>query len=393
MTHGCPALPSPAPDRHPRPPPVRLWPDRLAWVVRKPDRYLVVQSLKAAAAAALAWAVTGWWLAAPMALMAPWAAVALVQGTVYRSMRTGVELLSMIASGTLLAAGSAALTGNTMTAMLIALPVAVLLGNWAPVGEQGLYAPTTALFVLAYGSYSPIAVGHRLLETLVGAAVGVTVNALVLPPVHSLQVTRLACSLPGDCARLLRRIGEGVGDDYSQARAAEWYQAAGGLYRALSELRTARAWSFESARFNPGHRLRRRVPAAPSDDWDTVWTQVSDRLLTLSLALSEAASEWRRLPRPPGEALAELGVLLVAAAEVCLVDQQAMEHGYDDELTARRHEHLGRAREAHVRMKGRQPDTDPDARASVGSLVAASQALLDDLTPSDDRSGPDPRHA
>ncbi|WP_082317538.1 hypothetical protein, partial [Streptomyces sp. NRRL WC-3549] len=271
---------------------MKLWPDSLAWVARRPDRYLVVQSLKAAAAAAVAWAVTGWWLAAPMALMAPWAAVALVQGTVYRSMRTGVELLSMIASGTLLAAGAAALTGDTMTAMLVALPVAVLLGNWAPVGDQGLYAPTTALFVLAYGSYSPVAVGHRLLETLVGAAVGVAVNALVLPPVHSLQVSRLACSLPGDCARLLRRMGEGVKDDYSEARAAEWYQEAGGLYRTLSELRTARAWSVESARFNPGYRLRRRVRPAPSEVWDSVWAQVGDRLLTLSLALSEAASEW-----------------------------------------------------------------------------------------------------
>ncbi len=52
----------------------------------------MVQSLKAAGAAAVAWAVTGWWLEAPMALMAPWAAVALVQGTVYRSLRSAVQL-------------------------------------------------------------------------------------------------------------------------------------------------------------------------------------------------------------------------------------------------------------------------------------------------------------
>ncbi len=52
----------------------------------------MVQSLKAAGAAAVAWAVTGWWLEAPMALMAAWAAVALVQGTVYRSLRSAVQL-------------------------------------------------------------------------------------------------------------------------------------------------------------------------------------------------------------------------------------------------------------------------------------------------------------
>lgn len=111
----------------------------------RPDRYQVVQSLKAAAAPIIAWALTGGWLEAPMALMAPWAAVALVRGTVYRSLRTAVQIVLMITAGT-------------------------LLGNPAPAGGQGLYASTTALFVLAYGSYSWPAVGHRLLETLAGAA-------------------------------------------------------------------------------------------------------------------------------------------------------------------------------------------------------------------------------
>ncbi len=77
---------------------------RLTPFPHRPDRYQVVQSLKAAAAAIIAWALTGWWLEAPMALMAPWAAVALVQGTVYRSLRTAVQLFVMIATGTLLAA-------------------------------------------------------------------------------------------------------------------------------------------------------------------------------------------------------------------------------------------------------------------------------------------------
>ncbi|MFS0691534.1 FUSC family protein [Streptomyces nitrosporeus] len=360
--------------------------------MRRPDRYQLAQSLKAAAAAALAWAVTGWWLEAPMALMAPWAAVALVQGTVYRSVRTGVELVSMIAAGTLLAAGAAALTGNTMTAMLVALPLAVLLGDWAPVGNQGLYAPTTALFVLAYGSYSLPAVGHRLLETLVGAAVGVVVNALVLPPVHSLEVRRLASALPGDCARLLRRIGEGIDEDYPEARAAEWYESAGELYGVLADLRTARAWSTESIRFNPGHRFRRKGPPVPSDAWDGVWTRVSNRILTLTLTLLEAASERRLLPRPPAGTLTELSTLLTAAAEVCAVEQDVTEHGPGDETAARRHEHLTRAREALARMKRGEPAADPDARASAGSLMADAQALLDDLTPDERRqAGPDPR--
>ncbi|MFF9580061.1 hypothetical protein ACF1BA_33090 [Streptomyces rubiginosohelvolus] len=109
---------------------------RLAPRLYRPDRYQVVQSLKAAAAAIIAWALTGWWLEAPMALMAPWAAVALVQGTVYRSLRTAVQIVLMITAGTLLAAGAATFTGNTMIAVAVALPLATLLGNWLPSADR-----------------------------------------------------------------------------------------------------------------------------------------------------------------------------------------------------------------------------------------------------------------
>ncbi|MEW2070966.1 FUSC family protein [Streptomyces sp. NPDC007346] len=358
---------------------------RLAPRVRPPDRYQVVQSLKAAGAASLAWAVTGWWLAAPMALMAPWAAVALVQGTVYRSLRTALQLFLMISAGTLLAAGAVLLTDDVMTAMLIALPLAVLLGNWAPVGGQGLYAPTTALFVLAYGSYSVADVGHRLLETAVGAAVGIAVNALVLPPVHSLHVNKLACALPRDCAHLLREMGDGIRDDYGKERAEQWYRAAGEMLGALAELRVARGWASESFRLNPGRRLRRRTPS-PSDAWDVLWARVGDRLLTLTLTLWETASEARGLPMPTRRALDGLSVLLAAAADVCAVDQAVMEHGPDEERRARRGAGLAEAHRALDTMQGYLHEPGPDTGASLGSLVAACQALLDDLAP--DGNGP-----
>ncbi|MFH9264755.1 aromatic acid exporter family protein [Streptomyces sp. NPDC017546] len=353
---------------------------RLTPRMHRPEKYQVVQSLKAAAAAIIAWALTGWWLAAPMALMAPWAAVALVQGTVYRSMRTATQLLLMITAGTVLAAGAAALTGNTMVAMVIVLPLTVLLGNLAPVGGQGLYAPTTALFVLAYGSYSLPAVGHRLLETAVGAAVGITVNAMILPPVHSLHVTRLACALPRDCAQLLRDIGDGV-RDYDAQRAEHWHRSAHDLLATLSELHVARGWESESFRLNPGHRLRRRTPP-PSTAWDIVWARVANRLLAVTLTLWETASEHRRLPRPSHRALAEVGRLLSAVAEVCAADESIMAHGADEERCGRRDASLAAAHRALAavedHLRGGAPE---EIGAALGSLAADCQALLDDLAP------------
>ncbi|MFG2577269.1 hypothetical protein [Streptomyces sp. NPDC048481] len=46
---------------------------------------MAVQAVKAALAAWSAWAVAGWWLKAPVAFVAPWVAIVLVESTVYRS--------------------------------------------------------------------------------------------------------------------------------------------------------------------------------------------------------------------------------------------------------------------------------------------------------------------
>lgn len=359
--------------------------------MHRPDTYQVTQSLKAAVAAIIAWSLTGWWLTAPMALMAPWAAVALVQGTVYRSVRTATQLLLMITAGTLIAAGAAALTGNTMAAMVIALPLTVLLGNLAPVGGQGLYAPTTALFVLAYGSYSLPAVGHRLLETAVGAAVGIAVNAAILPPVHSRHVNRLACALPRDCAELLRDMGDGI-RDYDAQRAEHWHRNAHDLLASLSELHVARGWDSESFRLNPGHRLRRRTPAA-STAWDIVWARVANRLLALTLTLWETASERRALPLPPQSVMADVGRLLSAAAEVCSADEPIMAHGGDEERCGRRNDALAAAHRALADVKEHLHGQRPDVGAALGSLTADCQALLDDLAPDAADAGVPPARA
>ncbi|GFN08910.1 hypothetical protein Smic_74660 [Streptomyces microflavus] len=174
------------------------WSVRSAREVAGPERDTLVQSLKAAAAAIAAWAVSGWWFQTPMALLAPWTAIAMVGSTVYQSVRTGTQQFAIIALGTVWASGAMALTRDrTMAAMLLTLPFMMLLGNYRRFGNQGIYGATTALFVITAGVSSTSTVGHRLLETLIGAAIGLLVNAFVLPPVH-LRSVRERSPSPGD---------------------------------------------------------------------------------------------------------------------------------------------------------------------------------------------------
>ncbi len=137
-------------------------------------------------------------------------ALFLVQSTVYRSLLSAMQQLTVVVVGTLLAAVAGVLTHNTMAAMALALPLTVLLGNYARFGTQGLYAPTAALFVLTSGAYTAPDIAHRFLETLLGAVIGIGVNALVFPPVHSRRVRHLRAQLPHSSAELLYTIADGV---------------------------------------------------------------------------------------------------------------------------------------------------------------------------------------
>ncbi|MBO0830279.1 MAG: hypothetical protein J2P24_21100 [Streptosporangiales bacterium] len=119
-----------------------------------PEREQLIQSGKSAGAALLAWVVAAYLLNSPVALMAPWVALVLVQATVYRSVLKGVQQLVAIAVGAVFALAVQLAVGNTLIALAISLPVMLLLGQWRHFGAEGIYGATTVLFVLAYGPRS-----------------------------------------------------------------------------------------------------------------------------------------------------------------------------------------------------------------------------------------------
>ncbi|MYW15082.1 hypothetical protein GT039_05630, partial [Streptomyces sp. SID2955] len=111
---------------------------RRAWTEPGRERDLAVQALKAALAAWVAWAVAGWWLQAPVAFVAPWVAVVLVESTVYRSVAHGLQQLAAIAAGTVAATAVGLVLHSTVAAMAVVLPLAMLLGQWRRLGSQGI---------------------------------------------------------------------------------------------------------------------------------------------------------------------------------------------------------------------------------------------------------------
>ncbi|MFD7666509.1 aromatic acid exporter family protein [Streptomyces sp. NPDC059788] len=349
-----------------------------------PERDTVVQSLKAAGAAVMAWALTGWWLNAPLALMAPWTAVALVDATVYRSLRSGLQQLVVIVLGAVLASAVMAATGGSkLGSMLIVLPVMTLVGTHRRLGAQGIYGATTALFVITYGAYSLIEVEHRLVETMIGAVIGIAVNAFVLPPVHLRNVHEQLSRLPRESAELLRTMAEGLrGEEWSATDAAGWHDRARRLGQVLRALASAREWNTESSRFNPGFRLRRTgPPPPPPEKADAVWERAAAHLAAITRTLAGTVGEQARLTVPGAAFLRRYADLADEAATLCKAEADLIT---DDDGTDAEERYRAARERAQELYDGLADDfraqRDPPAAAASGELLVEMQQLLHELT-------------
>jgi len=189
------------------------------------------------------------------------------------------------------------------------------------------------------------------------------VNAGVLPPVHSRRVHHLRDRLPQDCASLLHTVADGIETSYDKEQARGWYDSAVRLADVVTELRTARRWSDESHRFNPGRRLRRSAVTPPPADWDFTWDRITEHIRATTRSLSEAAS----LPEGvPGI----LSPLLRAAGDI--LDSQGGTAG-------ERHRPLEVATAAHQQLASALADSRHENAPALGALTADTQRLLDDL--------------
>ncbi|MGA5049866.1 FUSC family protein [Streptomyces cellulosae] len=359
-------------------------------VVRGPgrERDLLVQSLKAALAALLAWLVAQVWLGDPMALMAPWVALVLVQATVYSSLVTGARQFAAICVGALVASGAQAVTDDNTGALALSVPVLVLLSNWRRFGDQGIYAATTAVFTIASGTVSVEAVGHRLGQAALGAVIGVAVNAFVLPPVHLRDVRE-------NLAALAREAGEVLSAVAGDLREGEWdaQTAVGRLNTAkrlqdrLDALRSARGWSRESLLLTSGWlRTLHRAPteALPSEDEDERLGRVTGHVTALTRSLAVAADEERSAAVPDPEVLRSYGKLLELLADSCHAEADRLlgEKEPGDPLLDERTD--AAMRELHTALQeGLTQEAGQDAArtAVLGTLVLQAENLWADLNP------------
>lgn len=359
---------------------------RAAWRGPGRERDLVVQSLKAAVAAVLAWLVGGVWMGDPLALMAPWVALVLVQATVYSSLLTGARQFGAICVGTVLASVAQAITGDTTGALALSIPVLMLLANWPRFGDQGIYAATTALFTLTAGSVTMSSVGHRVGQAALGAVIGVAVNALVLPPIHLRDVRENLAALARESGDVLRSVAGDLREgEWDAQTAAGWLNASKQLDRRLDALRSARRWSQESLRLTYGplrmlHRVS-HMPLPPPDE-DERLSRITGHVTALTRALAVAVDD-KRTPTPPdGPALQAYADMLSLIGEACQTEADRLLNGSVDPRHDGETDREMRKRQERVQESLREHAGQGASHTAVlGTLLLQAENLWAEIVP------------
>ncbi|WP_333777967.1 FUSC family protein [Streptomyces sp. IBSBF 3136] len=356
---------------------------RRAWAEPGRERDLAVQALKAALAAWVAWAVSGWWLHAPVAFVAPWVAVVLVESTVYRSIARGLQQLAAIAVGTVAATAVGLLLHDTMAAMALVMPVVMLLGHWRRLGSQGIYAATGALFVLTNGPVALTTSAARLGEGLFGAVVGIAVNALIRPPVYLRDTRAVLRDATDEAHDILRTVADGLTEGrWDAEEAGAWHERALRLRRLVEQAYSSLERSRESLRVNLRHRSRAASAGQGYDDAVVVLDYASVHTTGVTRTVLEATAEERAEHRPHPELARRYARFLCQTARALrLYSHSRFDRARDDELREAVTELRGTLQELR-RDLARSTTDDPDEVATYGALLAQAHRLADRLVAS-----------
>jgi len=267
-----------------------------------------LQAAKTAVAAGLSWFLAADVIGNSIPVFAPLAALLTVQVTVWESVSRGLQRVLGVVVGVLVAYGFARLAGINAWSIALVIFVSLLAGRALRLGQQGsIQVPVSALLVLVLGATTGGYALDRVLDTMVGAATGILVNLVIVPPTQlkgaRTEVNNLAAAL----AALLRAIADGF--VVPGADLTAHLQQARRLGDGINAASLAVERSEAATRLNPA--ARRDRPAAQKLQAAVGTLRVIERAARgIARALADAPSGWL----PPDGLGKLLGQLLVTVA-------------------------------------------------------------------------------
>lgn len=220
-------------------------------LVRRTTEPVAAQTLRSTAAAVIAYVVAVWTLPLPAPLTAPLTALLVVQVTLYATLTTGIRRVNSVVVGVLIAIGFSALVGLTWWSLGLTIFSSLIIGRMVRVDE---FVPEVAISAMLVLGVSQIAytAWDRVLETLIGAGVGLLFNLLFAPPVWVQTAGTSIDTLAREMGRMFRAMGEEIGGHISVPQAAARLHDARRLDHDIVAVDASLRQAEESLMLNPG---------------------------------------------------------------------------------------------------------------------------------------------
>lgn len=142
-------------------------------------------------------------------LLAPVAALLVLQYTLYRTIRSALRRVLAVVAGVLIAVLIAGAVGFTWWTLGIAIGVSLVIGHAVRLGDHILEVPISAILILALGSYSTAGALARVVETLVGAGTGLAAS-LIASPVRVRPAQDAIAELGSRMGALMDRLADAL---------------------------------------------------------------------------------------------------------------------------------------------------------------------------------------
>ena len=348
--------------------------------MRLPPAGALAQPLKAALAAGLAWTVGGLVPGVPgQPYLAPLTAMLTVQLTVAESVSGAAQrtLGTLIGVVVALATGEfVGVTPVTIAALVLLAQAAGRLLRLSPVGSAQVMV--TSLLVLTIGGTTSLAYGWaRVAETIVGALVGVGINALLVPPTHVPAAGAAYQMLVDGLLGELYGLASGLASGLDSRVANQQLETARDLARRFDDTNRALERAEQGLRFNVlAFRERAELDARRDAVQTLEHTAIQARSLARALAdsVADGCPAWLQ-PAAFGQPLAEL--VRVAAAAL-----RAFAAGHDDLATCRAEAQACRVAilaRAHAERDVLTADGAPDGWVRLGTILGTLDRLIGDL--------------
>lgn len=237
------------------------------WSLRTARRSPLLQVAKSAVATTAAWLVAGWLIPGPVPVFAAIAALLTVQPSISQSFGRGLERTVGVVAGVIVASAIGILLGTGFWAIALAVLCALMLA-WALRTTPGTanQVAISGMLVLALGTATPHYALDRILETAIGAVMGLIVNVAIVPPLALGPARTRVAALTDDTAAALDRLAAALVAPQSSDSLTDLLARARALRGAVTDAETALAEARDSLALNPrARRLTSDVDALADD--------------------------------------------------------------------------------------------------------------------------------